>query len=154
MTDRTLGRLARWLRLLGHDTAMYEGKEKSGRDFLNAALRERRIALSRNRSLAKRQYRGELKIVRSDRIEEQLREMAEEFGLGPSAEGMFQICMVCNEKLLPADRREVKGLIPDYVEETQASFRKCPCCGRIFWPGTHLQRAEAFMKRHIPKDRP
>jgi hypothetical protein len=137
---------------------MYEGKEKSGRDFLNAALREERIALSRNRTLSRRQYRGKLHVIRADRIEDQLREAAERIGLKPAEEGMFRICVNCNAKLLPAERREVEGLIPDYVAGTQPQFMICPRCGKIFWPGTHLRRAAIFaaifMERHIPKDRP
>jgi len=77
LTDRSLGRLTKWLRLLGYDTESYPGD--ADRSFLNRARSEGRVALTRKRSLGKKQFMGEMLILEADLVEDQLRYVISHF---------------------------------------------------------------------------
>ena len=51
-------------------------------------------------------------------------------------------CIRCNAPLVDASRDEVKREVPEYVFLAHDTFRRCPSCGRIYWPGTHVNRME------------
>lgn len=144
MVDQTLGRLGCLLRTLGWDTADYRGAIDRG--FLNAALKEGRIALSRKRDMARRNYRGTLIIIEEDQAKDQLRTLIKRLRLNIEPESVFTICLECNARLMPVAREEVDGKVPPYVFVTQKEFRKCPACGRIYWAGTHKERAVDFIR--------
>jgi hypothetical protein len=152
IVDRSLGRLAKWLRILGHDTTYYTGD--ADRNFLNKAYREERIVLSRKIDLSKRQFMGVLFIIEADKLENQLHAIFNRFSLTQDMNAMFTRCITCNELLVSVQKERIKERVPIYTYETQESFMMCWKCGGIFWSGTHKERAEAFFKSHIPTDRP
>lgn len=144
ITDGTLGRLARWLRAIGYDAVFERGG--INRDFLNRARREGRIVLSRRRDLVRRNFRGRMVILDSDRIKDQIRELKEKVPeLEIKPENLFAMCLDCNSLLRELPRDSVQGLVPPYVFETQDRFRQCLRCGKIYWAGTHRERAEEFI---------
>jgi hypothetical protein len=61
----------------------------------------------------------------------------------------FSRCPVCNGALEVADREAVRAHVPAYVAETHRTFRRCPCCGRIYWRGTHWQRMEQNLAGYL-----
>jgi uncharacterized protein with PIN domain len=146
LADETLGRLIKWLRLLGFDTKLYRGP--ADRVFLRKAAAEGRIALSRRRDLSTRQYSGQMMIIGSDRIEEQLKELIHNHSLPLDRGNFFQFCIGCNKPLETISRQEAGELVPGYVFETEKDFRRCSDCGKIFWAGTHHERALSFLVKH------
>ena len=70
ITDTNLGKLAKWLRILGYDTVSYRGE--ADRNFLRKAEREGRVVLTRKKDMAARQFSGKLVTVGSDHVQEQL----------------------------------------------------------------------------------
>jgi hypothetical protein len=42
---------------------------------------------------------------------------------------------------VPAAKAEVERLVPEYVLENRENFSRCPRCGRVYWRGTHTERA-------------
>lgn len=149
MVDQTLGRLGRWLRTLGCDTADYKGAIDRG--FLNAARDEGRLALSRKRDMARRNYRGTLIIIEEDQVEDQIRALIEKLRLNLEPDRIFTICLDCNAELMPVAKEDVRREVPEYVFATQEEFRNCPICGRIYWAGTHKERALAFIRQILKK---
>jgi hypothetical protein len=144
VTDGTLGRLARWLRAIGYDAVFDPGSVD--RDFLNRARREGRIVLSRRRDLVKRNFRGRMVILQSDLIKDQIKELKEKVPeLEIKPENFFTICLECNSALCAAPKESVERLVPPYVYETQEKFMQCVKCRRIYWAGTHRERAEEFI---------
>lgn len=135
--DRTLGKLAKWLRLMGFDT-LFEG-DAAGGGFREAAGRNR-ILLTRMR-----RRRGapaaETIFIESDDPRQQIREVIAHLNLDPSLLEPFSRCLRCNQKLDNIDPVDAYGRVPDYIWETHADFSRCPGCGRIFWPGSHVQRS-------------
>jgi uncharacterized protein with PIN domain len=152
ITDRSLGMLSKWLRVLGYDTLSYDGNPD--RSFLNKGRREGRVVLTRKRNLGRKQFAGEMMILESDRVERQLADILHRFALIPEWENFFIRCLQCNEKLLKIEKESVRTRVPPYIFETQDAFMTCPRCRRIYWQGTHRERAENWLRTHIPMDRP
>src|SRR5512141_2027028 len=95
--DRMLGRLAKWLRILGHDVIY--GQHLSGHGLIRAARADGRLILTRDGSLARKQPPPFLFIESNDYVE-QLRQVLRACDLRPG-EGLFTRCLVCNSRLQP-----------------------------------------------------
>jgi uncharacterized protein with PIN domain len=137
--DRMLGRLARWLRLLGFDAA-YRA-ELPGRRLLTLAAREDRIVLTRDARLRCPRGRTRVIQIRSDRFREQLRELDRVLPLGGVADRPAR-CLDCNVAVERLPLEQVPADLPPYVRATQDDFRRCPRCRKIYWPATHRERMD------------
>jgi uncharacterized protein with PIN domain len=144
VVDKTLGRLARWLRILGCDV-LY-GTNFSGKGLISAARREGRIMLTRDQRLARRAGLPRFLLVESDRFRDQLRQVARAFAIDPRG-ALFQRCIECNAELVDAAREEVEGRVPAFVLATQSRFRRCPGCGHLYWDATHVARVRDELSR-------
>jgi uncharacterized protein with PIN domain len=135
ITDRNLGKLAKWLRILGYDTVCYS--ENIDRAFLRAGAKENRIVLTRRRDMARRAFSGRMVIIYRDRVNDQLQELREKTSLEPNPQNFLSLCLECNQPLQPISKENTKEKVPPYVFQTQNTFLTCPECGKIYWPGTH-----------------
>lgn len=133
LADGMLGRLAKWLRLLGYDTA-YEN-DAADAELARRARAEDRVLLTRDSELAARRGLRAL-LIRSEVLEDQVREVQGAFG--PPPDPTLSRCAVCNASLKQVRSDAVADRVPAYVLRTQAEFRQCPGCGRVYWPGTHV----------------
>jgi uncharacterized protein with PIN domain len=136
--DRNLGRLAKWLRILGFDTLYLRSSTDA------ALLSERdagRIVLTRKTSL--KGQPGVVFVAPND-PHEQLKRVAAALKLAPEAR--LSRCSVCNAPLAAARPEEVEAAVPEHVRLTQREFRRCPVCGRVYWPGSHVERMRAFLR--------
>ena len=134
--DRMLGRLARWLRIIGQDVV--QGRHLWGRGLVRAAAQERRVILTRDRRVWRRNP-DRCIFIRDDHFRGQLRQVVDACGLDPFA-ALLTRCVECNGLLRPVARERVEAAVPAYVFETQETFSLCPGCRRVFWPATHRQR--------------
>jgi uncharacterized protein with PIN domain len=148
LTDATLDRLAKWLRLLGYDTAVFQNE--AGRQMLRQADKEGRIVLTRRGDMIERQFSGSLFLIKSVDIGNQLNDVIGKYSLQIDRQKMFGICLVCNEKLNQVSREDVRDLVPPYVFENCNNYNQCPSCNKIYWMGTHQRNSFEFMKKHIP----
>ncbi len=136
-----LGRLARWLRLLGQDVLYF--REVRDSSLLRVCLEEPdRVLLTRDtRLMQTRPVRNRLieaLLIESDEVEGQLEQVVRALRLRPGPPR----CSVDNEELQTVPKEEVQGRVPEYVFKTQECFEYCPSCGRIYWPATHWGRIE------------
>lgn len=152
ITDASLGRLAKWLRLLGYDTVVFP--KEAGRGLLRQAEAEGRIVLTRRQDMKERQFSGALFLITDVMTGKQLNSVIEKFSLLIDRKKMFGICLECNEKLYPVEREKVRDLVPPYVFENCAEYNQCPRCLKIFWMGTHQRNALRFMEKHSPSHLP
>lgn len=136
-----LGRLATWLRLLGYDTAYLPQADDP--ELARRARAEDRILLTRDVELTRRRGVHSV-LVASERVEEQLQQLAQELHL--TARMAFSRCAVCNAPLEEVDKGTVEGAVPPYVFQTQTHFRRCVQCHRVYWRGTHWARMLAQME--------
>ena len=152
LTDASLARLAKWLRLLGYDTIIFP--REAGREMLRQADKEGRIVLTRRQDMTERQFAGTLFLIIDVIVGKQLKSVIEKFSLKINRQKMFGICLECNEKLNPVSREDVRDLVPPYVFENCDQYNRCPRCNKIYWMGTHPHNALRFMERHIPNHLP
>ena len=145
LVDSSLGRLSTWLLILGYDTVYWRGA--ADRVFLRIAARQGRAVLTRRKDLLDRQHSGIVLFVENDRVEDQIVEVFGKLGLRPEPDKLFTVCLRCNESLKEAAPDQVRPHVPDYVFRTQKSFRVCPKCHGVYWPGTQRDRALSTLKR-------
>ena len=149
IADRNLGTLTKWLRILGYDTLYEPGN--ADRDFLRKAAAEGRIALTRKRDLSRRTDPVRMVVVKADKAPEQLAEVLRALRLIPKRDKRMTICLRCNAPLEEAAPDEdAQDLVPAYVYRKHRRFRRCPFCSRIYWPGTHRERIEEYLRSRLP----
>ena len=148
LADGMLGRLARWLRLLGYDTA-YDNAATDP-ELARRARAEGRVLLTRDQALAARRGLRAL-LIRSQVLEEQVHEVCQR--LGPPPHAALSRCAVCNSVLEPISHDQAAQLVPPYVLRTRTKFRRCPGCGRVYWPGSHLQAIRAQLDAFTPEEK-
>ncbi|HET6516081.1 MAG TPA: Mut7-C RNAse domain-containing protein [Thermodesulfovibrionales bacterium] len=141
IADSMLGRLARWLRLLGLDTLYYPDIEDG--DLLRLTLREGRFLLTRDSHFMRMKNLKSLYLVRSNSPLEQLREVITRCGITGYGEGR---CARCNGILQHVpEKGTVRDAVPEYVFLNCNSFFLCHSCGRVYWEGTHLKRFRSMI---------
>ncbi|MBI2471771.1 MAG: Mut7-C RNAse domain-containing protein [Planctomycetes bacterium] len=134
IADAMLGRLARWLRILGYDVS-YESSI-SDNDLIAMAIRERRIILTMDRKLTERESARNFLLIKSPSYKEQLKQVITHYNIDYKT-GIFTRCLVCNILLDHVEKEKIKDKVPSYVFSTQDEFDICPQCCRIYWSGTH-----------------
>lgn len=134
LLTRELGRLAKWLRILGFDAEYFNADNINS--LIIQALRDERIIITRNHRLPKS---AGIKIimVKAEKIKEQLAEVLKVLKIKLATETMFTRCIICNVELTDIEKEKVKDKVPEYVFETQEHFITCPKCNRVYWQGTH-----------------
>lgn len=137
-----LGRLARWLRLLGFDTLYYPDITDSR--LLLTSLQEDRVILTRDTGFSKRKNIRNMILIRSENPLIQVREVVAVFGskrLGQTR------CARCNGALITVESKDsVSGHVPEYVYMHYNNFWVCGDCGNVYWEGTHVRRFKTLMK--------
>jgi uncharacterized protein with PIN domain len=141
LVDAMLGRLARWLRLMGYDAEYW----RSGSDtaLVHQARSEDRLVLTRDRQLAGRRGVGAL-LIHGETLDEQIDEVRAILGSDPLP---FGRCSQCNGPLEDLPHADARDLVPPYVWNTQSSFRRCTRCGRVYWRGTHWPGMHARLEK-------
>ncbi len=130
--DGMLGRLAKWLRILGFDT-IYPCKRPSESHYFVTANKKVRDP----RAL----------IAQGSAISEQLRDILEATRLSPRAELVLSRCLICNIPVTEVSKDEVRGRVPARIYETHALFRECANCGRVYWEGSHFERIKMSLHK-------
>lgn len=144
LADRMVGKLARWLRLLGYDTAYLPQLSPEG--VMREARRAGRIILTRDSRLLRCKDAPSLLFIESDLFREQLQQVVEALRLDP-VRYLLTRCAECNEQLQPIAKDEVRDHVPEYVWRTQEEFRCCPGCRRLYWGATHKERILEEVRR-------
>ena len=131
--DATLGRLAKWLRIMGIDAHYQTSYKKMEIENL---IKKGRILLTGSRAL-----RDSLKpsiLIKSDKVQFQLMEMDKHGLLPKTNDNWFKRCIRCNTPLKSVKIKDAQGRIPEYiVSQNIEGIRHCPSCNRYFWPGSH-----------------
>ncbi len=140
VVDCMLGKLARWLRILGFDTVF--DCSLSDWELLALSRKQNRVLITKDRELA---ARGGY-LLRAENWEEGIKEILEAFHLRGRIKP-FTRCPVCNSVLQEIGREEARLLVPPIAFSRASKFAVCPGCGRVYWDGTHLLR----MKNIIDK---
>lgn len=145
LVDAMLGKLARWLVLLGYDAAFAGSDGRSDQELLRQAQSEGRVFVTRDRRIPET---AGLRVVvlLASAFEDQLRELAGALSLKPDPARLFSRCTSCNLPLVSLSREDALPLVPPKVRTLDTPFWRCPKCGKLFWNGTHVDRIVAKVK--------
>jgi uncharacterized protein with PIN domain len=136
VADKMLGKLARYLRIIGYDT-FYQSSYPDQR--LSELVKEGRILLTRNHATA-RQYSNSI-FVDCDLVKDQLNVVDNAITLTRDRRDWFSRCLVCNSPLSKTEGETARQNVPDFVFfKYHERILFCPTCKRFYWPGTHRQR--------------
>lgn len=149
IADAMLGRLARWLRLLGFDCAFQH--DIADEVLVRYAVQEGRIVLSRDRALPEEWRIAGIHLVAAEKVRDQLSEVVRAFDLAPEIR-LLSRCSQCNAPLAPAALADVAPQLPPRVLERHDTFSSCPECGRVYWEGTHTDRIRRVVDSLLRRD--
>jgi len=136
LVDCMLGKLAKWLKILGFDALYFSRAEDD--DLLALARGEGRVLLSRDHALLGRAKGLPTLLIETESWPDQVRQVLARFGLFDSVRP-YSRCLECNVPLKTLSRAEAANLVVPFVLEHADTFALCPSCGRVYWPGTHFE---------------
>ena len=143
LCDEQLGKLARWLRILGQDV-IYRNDFPDD-DLIACAKQDSRVILTRDSRLPVKTGDLRIYLVNENYPYHQIREVVENFRDEMVIEP-FSRCADCNVLLEDIPKSEVQDRVPPFVFKTREEFRTCPSCERIFWSATHLRHIKDQLK--------
>jgi len=144
--DANLGRLARYLRLLGFDT-LYRNNYPD-QEIARIAQQDRRIVLTRDRALLQHKSITHGYFVRSDKPREQVKEILARLDLYDHARP-FTRCMRCNGEMEDVAKDAVDHQLQPRTRQYYDHFRRCTACGQAYWRGSHFERMERLCEEFL-----
>jgi hypothetical protein len=145
--DAMLGRLARWLRVLGYDTFYDIGVADPV--LVRLAQDEQRLLVTRDRHLLRELRPVHALEIRQDDPLQQLRDLVLQLQLAaPTA--LFTRCLLCNAALQELEPAQALPLLPEGVRDLPGPVRRCRVCSRLYWDGSHVRRMRAAIDRVLP----
>lgn len=151
IVDVNVGRLAKLLRIGGFDTLYNPHWED--REIAEKARDQERVLLTRDRELLKRNAVIRGRLVRSPAPWDQFGEVISFYGLEGTIE-LFSRCPRCNKLLEPVEKEDIIDRLEPLTRIMYDSFTMCPCCGQIYWRGSHHSRIREKMAASLARTRP
>jgi uncharacterized protein len=138
--DAMLGKMAKYLRLLGFDTAYAR----------NAAALEGYLSRDRDRVLLTRRRKTETSSpvihIRSEIAREQLNEIGGIIRSAIQRTAVLNRCMECNMPLAEVEKSEIEPVVPEFIYHNCTRFKMCPSCRKVYWAGSHTKGMEELVK--------
>ncbi len=142
VADVHLGRLAKYIRLLGFDT-VYD-KELEDSKIINISLSEKRIILTRDLGILKHSKITRGYWIRSTAPIKQVTEVVDRFSL-KSLFRPFTRCLRCNALIIDVPKEVIEGRLLPKTKKYYNRFQICPDCGRVYWEGSHFEKMKLFI---------
>ncbi len=145
LCDEMLKGVGRWLRAAGYDVAIVDAGAHDD-ELLARAAAEKRLLLTCDRRLAARAG-PDARVVAlgTEHFDGAARELRERVGID-WLHAPFTRCLLDNTPLMPADEGAIAEL-PATARQGDGPIRRCPKCGRLYWPGSHVRRMRAKLSR-------
>lgn len=144
--DVHLGKLTKYLRLLGFDT-LYRN-DYSDRELISVSTNEHRTILTRDIGLLKMKDVSHGYFIRSQNSNEQVIEVLNHFHLKRSIQP-FNRCIKCNNHLERVDKESIMNELEPLTKKYYEKFFKCKGCKTIFWEGSHYNKMKSFIETII-----
>ncbi len=147
IADGMLGKLTRWLRMLGQDATYSNQFEDT--ELIAMAEKEHRVLLTRDLELYQRAIAKDVDAVyvEGQTEAEKLAELATRFETPLEIDLKRSRCPRCNTKI----RSTPKENLADKVERNTFiyydKFWKCPKCGNVYWQGAHWGRIRVTLEK-------
>lgn len=147
--DVHLGKLAKYLRILGFDV-MYNN-HMDDPELAQISSDTKRILLTRDIGLLKRKIVERGLIIRHNNPYEQCVEVLDRLDLWDKV-NPFTRCMVCNKKIkiIKTNTPEyhlIENIVPPNVKKWCSEYHYCPTCNKAYWKGSHWDTMKSFLDR-------
>jgi uncharacterized protein len=146
LLDMHLGKLARYLRLLGFDS-VYRN-DFNDDELAEMASREARVLLTRDRRLLMRKQVRYGYCPHTLEPRKQLLEVLYAFNLRNKI-SPFQRCSHCNGQLLAVSKDSVADLLEPLTKQYYFEFHQCPTCQSVYWKGSHYERMRLWIREAL-----
>ena len=150
IVDCMLGKLAKWLKILGFDVSYFKKIEDD--ELISLAQKEKRVLLTRDNGLVEKAKKTKFLFIHSEDWRHQVEQVLDYFSLWNEVIP-FSRCIECNLELKDLPKKSAKNLVSPFVYEHAKSFALCPRCGRIFWKGTHYRDMEFKIDEILKRNR-
>lgn len=146
IADVHLGKLARYMRMIGLDT-MYENNSDDN-DLIEISIQENRILLTRDKGILMNNKVTLGSYVYSSNSKKQLTEVIRKFQLRSQIKP-FSRCMECNGEIKISDKSSILHLLKPLTKKYYNEFYMCSDCGKIFWKGSHYKRMKLLIEKTL-----
>jgi hypothetical protein len=158
LADGMLGKLTRWLRMLGYDVEYI--RDSPDEKLVERAEKERRVLLTSDLHLYRRALRRGIRahLVEGRKEAEKIAGMAGRFKLKLKINPESSLCPRCNSPLREAEASVLRSLIPASVLRKHQKFWVCTNseCGKVYWKGSHwneidkiLEEARSYLRKNL-----
>jgi hypothetical protein len=144
--DITLGRLTKYLRMFGFDTASIKklGALETYRNMADPPL----LFTKRTKPIP---YQPVIFITSND-IVAQLEEAGHIIKPAVDRNSFMTRCIKCNTLLKVVTKEDIEGLVPEYIYHNHKQFKTCPSCKKVYWEGTHTERMRTMLGHFMIDD--
>jgi uncharacterized protein with PIN domain len=150
VADCHLGKLVCKMRLLGLDVS-YDQKA-SHEDLISAVVDDKRVLISRDRHLLMHKVIDRGYLVRSQILDEQIKEVIKRFDLADQLKP-FTRCARCNGTLERVEKSKVLHLLEPKTRKYFNDFFQCQNCNQVYWQGSHFKAIEELISS-VQSDKP
>ena len=144
--DVHLGKLARYLRLLGFDV-LYQN-DYDDPELAQISSQQQRILLTQDCGLLKHRIVVYGYRIRSDNPKQQVSEVLERFDLY-QAVAPLQRCTRCNGLLEPVEKQAICHRLPHFTRLYYHEFLECEDCRQLYWQGAHNKRIRQLIEEFV-----
>lgn len=137
ITDAHLGKLARYLRLLGFDTLFFN--DIGDHQLVKISIDEKRTLLTRDRALLMHRAITHGCYVHAIEPRMQMVEVVERLDLSGQI-APFSRCMVCNGNIVSEAKHHIEEMLPEQVARRHDEFWRCSDCRKVYWKGSHYHQ--------------
>lgn len=146
ITNGMLGKLSRWLRMLGHNVKY--SPTLNDEQLIKIAKKEHCTLLTRDLELYRQAItKGtEAFLVEGTTEAEKLANLAKRFDLNLEIDVTVSRCPKCNTRIKPIPKDRVIDKVPLGTSSKYEEFWECPSCGQVYWRGAHWRGIETTLR--------
>lgn len=143
--DGMLGKLTRWLRMMGHDAKYSTSLDDP--ELLAIAKNEKRVLLTRDLTLYQQAAARGVRAfyVGGNTQSERLAELAKRFEVPLQIEMKRSRCPKCNTKLAVVAKEDISTQVEKNTLAYYDTFWKCSNCGAVYWQGAHWTKIQVTL---------
>lgn len=146
LTDGMLGKITRWLRMLGYNVKYSNIFDDN--TLISIAKIENSILLTRDIELYNQAVNNKVEALYLEELNEidKLARLAEKFGIKLDIDMKTSRCPKCNAQIKRVPKGEVKEKVEKNTFANYQDFWKCVKCDQIYWQGAHWTKITNTLK--------
>jgi uncharacterized protein with PIN domain len=145
VADGMLGKLARWLRILGYDVTYYTNLDDF--ELEKIASKEQRTLLTKDLQLYRHAIAEGLDAYYVEGLveSERLAELVPRYGISLALDIERSRCPKCNGRIQSVSKENVAEKVEPNTFKHYEDFWQCQNCGQVYWQGSHWIKILALL---------